>query len=507
MHRKFLISTILSTLLLSAFSCNTADDTTYDPQLSSSVLVSGFSLTDDKKVLDSLSNVFFSIDLVNARIFNADSLPYGTNVSRLIPKIVTPSSASAVTLKYYEPSLDKDSIVNYLTNSTDSINFAGGPVTLTVVSENGSVKRDYEIKVNVHTVKADSMVWYKIQTAPLPGDFSRPTAQATACLNNTFYCLTTDGSKYCLATTSSPQSPGWATREATFDFEPDIESLRATSDSFYILDKDGNMFASADFENWTSTGQSLHYLYGAYGDQILASKKTESGYSVIAYPSGNIFAIPAEFPVDGASLPTFFSLSMSYGLQAVIVGGRLADGSLTDATWGFDGSSWAEISVKPLPYKLRDVTLVPYRLVDMLSSTWSPSSYPVLLAMGGRNDQEAINSSVYYSRDWGMTWKKGPSLIQLPKEIPAFYGASAFNHVSVMHTGSRSSYWNEIQLPSLMPGTHYINPYNPTSRATAPIDEWNCEEVYLFGGRDTDGNLLNTLWRGVITQFTFVPVQ
>lgn len=507
MHRKILISTILSSLIASVVSCNTAEDTTYDPQLSSSVNVSGFSLTDDKKVLDSLSNVFFSIDLVNARIFNADSLPYGTNVSRLIPKIVTPSSVSAVTLRYYEPSLDKDSIVDYLANSTDSINFAGGPVTLTVVSENGAVKRDYEIKVNVHTVKADSMVWYKMQTAPLPGDFSKPTAQSTACLNNVFYCLTTDGSRYCLATSASPASPTWNTREVNFDFIPQTESLRATSDSFYILDSDGNMYASKDFENWQIIAPSLHYLYGAYGDQILASKKTESGFSVMAFPSGKSYSVPSEFPIEATSLPTFYSLSMSYGLQAVIVGGRLADGSLTDATWGFDGSSWAEISVKPLPYALEDVTLVPYRLVEMSSVNWSPSSYPVLFAMGGRNAAGAINASVYYSRDWGMTWQKGPSLIQLPDQIKPFYGATAFNYVSVMHTDSRSNYWHDIQLPMLMPGTHYINPFHSASRATSPVEEWNCEEVYLFGGRDYSGNLINSIWRGVITQFTFVPVQ
>lgn len=507
MHRKLLTSIILSTLIMSSVSCNSTDDTTYDIQTSSSVIVTGFSLTNDSKVLDSLSNVFFSIDLVNARIFNADSLPYGTNVSRLIPKIVTPSSASAVTLKYYEPSLDRDSVVNYLTNSTDSINFAGGPVTLTVVSENGAVKRDYEIKVNVHNVKADSLVWYKIQTAPLPGDFTTPTAQSTACLNNTFYCLTTDGNKYCLATTSSPDSPDWATTQLSFDFLPDVESLRATSDSFYILDKEGNMYASTDFGTWHPTGQSLHYLYGAYGNQIIASKKTASGYSVIAYPSGKTYDVPAEFPVEGTSLPTFFSLSMSDGLQTLMVGGRLADGTLTDATWGFDGSSWAEISVKPLPLALENVTLVPYRLVDMLSTNWSPTSYPVLLAMGGRNSEGYINPTVYYSRDWGMTWKKGPALIQLPKQIAASYGAYAFNHITTMHVDSRSQYWNDLQLPGLLPGTRYINPSLRSSRATAPVEEWNCEAIYLFGGRDYYGNLMNTLWRGVITQFTFVPVE
>lgn len=507
MHRKYLTYTILSAFMMSAASCNTTDDPIYEVQLSSSVTVTGFSLSNDSKVLDSLSNVFFSIDLVNARIFNADSLPYGTNVSRLVPKIVTPSSASAVTLKYHEPSLDRDSVVNYLTNSTDSINFAGGPVTLTVVSENGSVKRDYEIKVNVHQVKADSLVWYKIQSAPLPGDFTKPTAQSTACLNNIFYCLTTDGINYCLATTSTPEAPDWVTREVKFAFVPDVESLRATSNSLYILDSEGNMFTSTDFKDWQPTGHKFHYLYGAYGDQILASKKNDDGYTLVSYPSDMSYDIPDGFPVEGSSLPTFFSLSMSYGLQAVIVGGRAADGSLSDATWGFDGSSWARISVKPLPLALEDVTLVPYRLVEMLSSNWSPTSYPVLLAMGGRTASGVINSTVYYSRDWGMTWKKAPSLIQLPDQIPAFYGASAFNYTSVMHVDSRAQYWNDIKLPRLMPGSRYISPFGNISRVVAPVEDWDCEAIYMFGGRDYEGNLLNTLWRGVITQFTFLPVQ
>lgn len=54
-----------------------------------STQVKGFNLKADAKVLSALDSVFFSIDLVNAQIFNADSLPYGTRVNKLVLQITT----------------------------------------------------------------------------------------------------------------------------------------------------------------------------------------------------------------------------------------------------------------------------------------------------------------------------------------------------------------------------------------------------------------------------------
>ena len=57
----------------------------------SSVAVEGFSLAADDSVLANLDSVFFTIDLNNALIFNADSLPVGTDVSKLVVKVNTTS--------------------------------------------------------------------------------------------------------------------------------------------------------------------------------------------------------------------------------------------------------------------------------------------------------------------------------------------------------------------------------------------------------------------------------
>ena len=49
------------------------------------VAVTRFYLKADSKVMNNLDSVFFSIDLENGVIFNADSLPKGTKISTLIP--------------------------------------------------------------------------------------------------------------------------------------------------------------------------------------------------------------------------------------------------------------------------------------------------------------------------------------------------------------------------------------------------------------------------------------
>ena len=99
----------------------------------SSVAVEGFSLAADDSVLANLDSVFFTIDLNNALIFNADSLPVGTDVSKLVVKVNT-TSVGGVELIVPRPGMT-DSVYNYLANQHDSIDFSHGPVTLRITSQ------------------------------------------------------------------------------------------------------------------------------------------------------------------------------------------------------------------------------------------------------------------------------------------------------------------------------------------------------------------------------------
>ncbi|MDE6428672.1 MAG: hypothetical protein K2K59_06925, partial [Muribaculaceae bacterium] len=189
---RFIITGLIASGLLCA--CNKDSDDSESEQVladvgASSTIVSSFSLKYNIKLLVGLDSVFFSIDQVNGRIFNADSLPVGTDVRKLQVNIGAPSSASAVEI--IMPSLydGRDTVINYLKNPSDSINFSQGGVMLRINSSNGEHERVYSVNVNVHKIKADSLQWQTSSRA-LPSTLSpRANAEKSVKFGDKFYCL------------------------------------------------------------------------------------------------------------------------------------------------------------------------------------------------------------------------------------------------------------------------------------------------------------------------------
>ena len=146
-------SATLGALLLAA-SCNSSSYETGEAS-TPSVAVYKFALSPDKNILANLDSVFFSIDLENKRIFNANPLPYGTETKKLVPVITIFDNVSVIELTSRKAD-GTDTTHNYLAHPNDSINFANGPVSMKVRSYDGLVECTYSITVNVSPVKMDS---------------------------------------------------------------------------------------------------------------------------------------------------------------------------------------------------------------------------------------------------------------------------------------------------------------------------------------------------------------
>ena len=485
--RKIALFAVGLPLLAGFFACNS----TYEPTVmtASSAAVKTFSLTKDDSVLSHLDSVYFSIDLNKGLIFNADSLPYGTNVSRLIPVITTLERASAVELRVKRAN-GTDTVYDYLNNSTDSIDFTG-PVNLKVVSYDGLNEFNYTITVNVHKMVSDSLTWDENNKSTLPSPYVYPADQRTAFSNGRYYCFTASQGKYSLATYSPVQTPTnsplmgldqWKIGDTSFPFTPRLRTLSSTDEALFILADDGTLYRSDDgASSWQPTAFKWHYIYGEYDGQLLGSVETADGWMVQSYPSGRLTPVPAGMPVEGSSMPVSYSFSMSATPQLVIVGGRTAAGKLTSATWSFDGSSWVAISKQSLPTPLEDVALAMY-FSFKTSSSWNAYKLPTLIAFGGRDESGAINPTMYISTDYGVNWSKASSLMQFPAYIPAMYGSQAF---------VADSYYSASLQPKI----------------AKPTETWACPYIYLFGGYNAQGLLYNSLWRGVINRLSFAPVE
>lgn len=235
-------------------SCNSSYDENEYTYTYSSTVISEFSLTANEEILNNLDSVFFSIDLTTGEIYNAQPLPYGTDISRMVVNIETDMCSATDIL--FKTKSGADTTVNYLTNSGDSINFAGGPVRIHVASYDGSAGRNYNVKINVYDQPVDSIYWTKMTDGHLPSTLSGVRRQKTVMAGDRYYILTANASGYSLAVADDPSElSSWQARVIEFDgIDAKVESFTGTSDgSLYVLDGDGQLYVSHDEAGtWTA---------------------------------------------------------------------------------------------------------------------------------------------------------------------------------------------------------------------------------------------------------------
>ncbi len=504
MSKKIVPILAVAAALAGAAACNSSSSTQYDTELNGSAIVKSFTLAENEKVLADLDSVFFSIDLVNGEIFNADSLPKGTRISGLTASIVT-DNASAVTLYIPRPG-KTDSIVDYLKNSSDTIDFSNGPVRLEVVSLNGVTKKSYNVRVNVHNVVADSLCWGSAAYAPLQAP-AGATAQRTLVQGSYTYTFATDGTTYTVAATSDMAA--WDMQPFTPGFDMDVNTITATTDAFYALGADGTLYsATAAAGPWTSQGLHFSCLYGGYGSELLGlCTDINTAPGIVSYPSMRAVAAPDGFPVGGTSPAVMLEAPMATSAQMIIAGGVDPDGALSRNAYGYDGNRWVQLTTAgaTLPKALAGMAVAPYYSLRARTIVWRPEVFPTLLAFGGREQNGDINTTVYMSRDWGMHWQKADSLLQPGPEMPALQGAQAIVASTTLHAGRSAAIWSPARTPRLPLGARLECP--AASRASEPIEEWEAPYIYLVGGYDAAGRLNDAMWRGVINRFTFTPIQ
>lgn len=438
----------------------------------SGVAVKAFSLKEDKNVLNNLDSVFFSIDLANATIFNADSLPVGTKINALA---VSMSTDACTVCEFHMTSRNgNDTVVNYLTDPDTHLNFER-PVKLKITSYNGTITREYDIKVNVHTVVADSLYWGETERRPLP---VAATAQRTVKLGDHAYNLAMTATGAVLSRSTDIYAGRWEQVAGTLPDNPDVASLTAASDALYMLDNAGTLYTSADGTAWTATGQTgWEAISAPYGNGVLGLRTDAGRLMHVAYPAGATSPADPAFPVSGQSQSASLSSEWALAPQVLIVGGVTAGGDLTGAAWAYDGAQWAKVG-GGLP-AAQGYAMARYTIVETDTLSWQSSRIPALVAIGGRTT-EGVRRDVYVSRDLGMTWVKGTDLLQLPEYIPSLWGADML----------------------VFERTATITP-----KAVKPVTQWEVPTLFLFGGYGTDGALQQYYWQGTINSLRFKPLQ
>lgn len=481
---KFRLPIIILAAAVSAgfVSCNSNDDSVIEIIEDSSVAnveVTSFLLQKNSNGVN-YDSLFFSIDLANAVIFNADSLPVGTPVGKMLVDVELPTVKKAeFVMKYADK---EDEVVDYTENSSDSIDFAADRVVLRVVSYNEKVMREYQIKINVHQLKPDSLYWDKTAFSALPGAATAPSAQKTVEMNGKFYTLVKNGASAILSETANIGSMAWTSAPVAIPAGARIETFSAAGSTFYILDSSDNLYKSSDARTWSAAGSTMSHIYGAYGSALVGVRKNAGKYYHVSYPESGAIEVSKGCPVSGTSAVMAYDSKWSDNEMITFTGGRDADGTLSGATWGFDGTKWVKLSVDGMPAK-EGISVCEYYTASV-NNFFSASTSKALYAFGGRKADGSVDNTLYISVDRGVHWTKATYQFQFPTYAPELYSAQAF----VCNTTK------SVTAPA-------------ASRAVKPITSWDCPYLYVMGGYEADGTFNRSIFRAVINQLSFVPLQ
>lgn len=422
----FIVGIALINLLAS---CNDSETESISTTLSADAQIYSFSATyiprthNDTIFRKALVNAKFAIDQSSHTIYNVDSLPYGFTVKNIAASLTFSSSTPTATQVVYP----NDSIIDW-ESASDSINFMIYPnrdaslkgvpqVEFKVTAQNGSAPYKYLIKLLIHQVDPDSIVW--TQKADLPNSYAQSKALY---INDEPYYYGASGSNLYAYKTSD--GGVWTTVNSgtTFPANIKIESLSLLGSNLYVVDVDNNVYQSSDFgATWNTTpiasnvinilGQVYNSSSSAYG---LVAIINEAGANKLALTSNftaftNQNTIGADFPVS-----EFTSIYDAKNNRQLVVGGQKEGATdYINTTWWvtFSNGSLQVISNnKP--------SLVPFEGTSSLVAFL----YDDRLYVWAKEKSET--GFKLYSSDGGMNWIEAPQKQYFHEDAEAVNGQS-----------------------------------------------------------------------------------
>lgn len=391
----------------------------------------------------SMSEYPFTIDQLNGLIYNVDSLPIGTDATKLLVSFSTKNNGIA-----YIENASGDSLKALQT--TDSTNFSS-PRRVRVYSSDVSAYRSYVVTVNVHKETADSFRWTHVTDN---AKIASLTGMKAVYAYGRIMVFGSDGSATSVYSTTDGVE--WTKGDATFGSDA-YENAGLKGDTLFILDgktlkvsTDGETFAAKTVVSGLRKllGGSTSELYGLGEDgQLVLSK--DGGFT---WATDNIDEDAALLPAADIA---FYSAASSYADStdyALVAGNRpLADypsegnavvwSKVVEYAKESEDGQWTYINVD-------DANMYPLpRLSGLNVVGYGDKMVAVGLAGVGGCDYEPF-SNFYESRDGGITWKRNASYA-LPESfdrwIPAFAMVVDGSNNIWIFCGGTGQVWRGLQ--------------------------------------------------------------
>ena len=344
-----------------------------------------------------------TIDQRTNSIENRDSLPYGSQLDRVVATINFHGS----TLVYRE----KGSGAAWTAyNATDSLDLTK-PLEFLLTSNDNLSSRLYSLKVNVHRQEGDSLYWKQCESNV--AELEAMTDMKAFVQNGKLAVLGQKAAGIVLAERSSTEATGtWEETPVTdLPATTDLQTLRQLADMLYISTSDGQIYSSANAKDWRSEGISL-------SAPLTLIEKTDAFYYILS--EGKLLrsadgtewteeALDTEADMLPQTDIRALTVEQNNGNNRIILLGQ-REGSDNAVVWNkMWNESEPEAEAQWVFFPVTSDNKIPCpRLTHLNLLSYDGKC----IAFGGASidgSRKAL-STTFISRDYGITWRPDPDL-------------------------------------------------------------------------------------------------
>lgn len=354
------------------------------------------------------SNWVFTIDHKTMFIENRDSLPYNTDLSRVVMNM-----SYTAGLAYYRASdaWDDDPWIPY--QSSDSIDIRK-PLHIRLLATDKTERR-YTLKINVHTMEGDTLRWGAVE-----GDEAISGVHPMKALawNNKINVLVNDGNAVLMMAHPLSNLGEWTRQVTDLPVTADPTSLTKGPENLFISSTDGELYSSADGLAWTKLYQHEGLrLVGVSHDKLYAQYDGTINSTYIGATGWNTDPLDE----DAALLPDAEIAAITYSqnenlTRMVIVGNRTLESDTCALVWS---KCWTDFEQEDteswMHYNKGWDNTQPLPMFTQMSLMFYDNK---LMVAGGDSKDGTIEAleRFYVSEDNGLTWWRLSNIIP-PSEL------------------------------------------------------------------------------------------
>ncbi|MCD7975791.1 MAG: DUF5018 domain-containing protein [Tannerellaceae bacterium] len=331
-------------------SCLNSDDTSVTVSLSDAQIAS-FKLANDS--IEGIGDVVFTIDQIEGRIFNQDSMPFGTEINELLVMSLTYTAGGVYNVNLTPEATGE----TYQWNGTDSVDFSE-PVRITVTAYDGITTKNYLAQINIHTVVPDSMTWGLLAENVLGIAAKEQKVipfEVDGVENYLMYVQPSPaGNGYQLYSSSVNDLKSWS--QLSLNGLPEsgliLSQITAFEGELYVPATTGILYRSVDGRNWFASEENTPNVKALLG-VVREGLNQPAVLATIIEEDGNLYfagmnesqgwisdpetsAVPAGFPLTGFGSISYQAM---YFERLMVAGGKDTEGNYLNSSWGTMGNA------------------------------------------------------------------------------------------------------------------------------------------------------------------------